>query len=591
MLDDRPDLADVVYGTVSLSPYRSYRLVASGVVAEVYLDNISEFWEADAVYCLDSPGYQWYCGDPGELFQGGYTGDGVLGIFWPCLSSGVLNTARCWTDELGFSFTEPVPFWAVDGMTGGVPPANPAPPPLAADNVYEATIAGVSGPVDFVAWSWANVGSFAVDVYVAGESDRPLTYRMDTRFGLDRKPKDGLVDYFNTPAQVDPGVWRVELDLPGCDRRRTYSFKVDGDPVKVKKKATGTYVWEARTEGKFRVSATAGATTFASDVVVQDWLIVGLGDSMGSGEGNPDQVAPAPRWQSKRCDRSARSFEALAATDIEEADRRTSVTFVHLACSGAGITAGLLGPYEGINFSDRAPLAAQLSAAKRLAGRREIDAVVISIGVNEARFADVVKFCLLQEDCANQEYEGGQTLAVWLGGRMAALEDPDPTHPYALDLYQQLADALARAGVPKEHVYIPQYPNLLTDRNGDRCEYLVDVFPGESGTGAITRDEVDFLSSSFLTPLNAAVAKAAEDHGWRLIGGVEKAFRGHGYCAGDARWIRTLEDSLVFQGDGNGTLHPNLEGHYQIANLLTPLLDADFYPNGVSGGPPRLPQP
>ena len=40
-------------------------------------------------------------------------------------------------------------------------------------------------------------------------------------------------------------------------------------------------------------------------------------------------------WQDRRCHRSARAGIAQAALELEQLDPHTSVTFVHLACSGA----------------------------------------------------------------------------------------------------------------------------------------------------------------------------------------------------------------------------------------------------------------
>jgi len=71
-------------------------------------------------------------------------------------------------------------------------------------------------------------------------------------------------------------------------------------------------------------------------VKLEDFLIVGLGDSNASGEGNPDVPGLArPLWEDFRCDRSAQSYQARAASAIEKASDHSSVTFVHLACSGA----------------------------------------------------------------------------------------------------------------------------------------------------------------------------------------------------------------------------------------------------------------
>lgn len=122
---------------------------------------------------------------------------------------------------------------------------------------------------------------------------------------------------------------------------------------------------------------------------VSERLIVGLGDSYASGEGNPDQptrwravkaVADAPRvfmpssadWQSRdrmglwdrrsegpladvpaaadaqwwdnSCHRSLLSQQALAALGYAAADRHRRVIFLSFACSGATIFDGVAGP-------------------------------------------------------------------------------------------------------------------------------------------------------------------------------------------------------------------------------------------------------
>ena len=127
-------------------------------------------------------------------------------------------------------------------------------------------------------------------------------------------------------------------------------------------------------------------------IELRDYLIVSLGDSFASGEGSPDRKGSydvnipstadyvlgaavttherrPPLWQDPRCDRSARSAHALLAKKIEDADVHSSVTFVSLACSGAGIDKGLLGPYAGSQPPAGAgPLPAQVDALTGLVG-------------------------------------------------------------------------------------------------------------------------------------------------------------------------------------------------------------------------------
>ncbi|NIP81261.1 MAG: hypothetical protein GWM90_19420, partial [Gemmatimonadetes bacterium] len=100
------------------------------------------------------------------------------------------------------------------------------------------------------------------------------------------------------------------------------------------------------------------------------------------------QAGFAPEtWDHPACHRSANAAPARAALALEAADPRTSVTFVHLACSGAQMEGG------------RAPVEEQIRWADQLIGDREIDAVLLSIGGNDAGFADLAFGCAVQEPC------------------------------------------------------------------------------------------------------------------------------------------------------------------------------------------------
>ena len=106
------------------------------------------------------------------------------------------------------------------------------------------------------------------------------------------------------------------------------------------------------------------------------------------------------QWQNKRCHRSAQSGQARAAQMIEEADPHTSVTFVHVACSGGRIYEALLDTYDGIVFRpEDEPLRAQIDRVAELADDAEIDALFVSIGGNDINFSTVVEACVLARDC------------------------------------------------------------------------------------------------------------------------------------------------------------------------------------------------
>jgi hypothetical protein len=137
-------------------------------------------------------------------------------------------------------------------------------------------------------------------------------------------------------------------------------------------------------------------------VKVTDLLIVGMGDSFGSGEGNPDVpirfsperavdygdpkkaplyggyparigswrqigdrdfIAENARWMDQACHRSMYSNQLRAALQLAVEDPQRAVTFVGLACSGAEVTAGLFLRYKGNEWVPNPPDLSQISAA------------------------------------------------------------------------------------------------------------------------------------------------------------------------------------------------------------------------------------
>lgn len=324
-----------------------------------------------------------------------------------------------------------------------------------------------------------------------------------------------------------------------------------------------------------------------------------------------------PSWQDEQCHRSMLAGQVQAAFAIEQADPRSSVTLLHLACSGAQIIEGLLGSYGGVEPSKGSPLDPQvLSAALQLEGR-EIDALLVSIGGNDANFSPIVIACMTQEPCHATSYEH-QTLAqlnayalcaaasvfsegcgdyfqeisIVGGGTSAAdlfvsgIGNLAPR--YAL-LASELASRFPDVTRQPSRVYITEYPDASLDERGDLCGPRPDrldpfvnlpgLSPGEwlwAGE-TVTRDH-----------LNAQVAAAAAEHGWTLVDGIYDGFAGHGYCS-DSAWFVRLQQSLRRQGDKNGTLHPNQEGHAHVGARLADTVRPHFYTDGDMSSP-RAPQ-
>jgi lysophospholipase L1-like esterase len=150
------------------------------------------------------------------------------------------------------------------------------------------------------------------------------------------------------------------------------------------------------------VSVEIGGRLIAEEEArVTDLLIVGLGDSFASGEGNPDVpvrfspdrtadygigpgkvplfgyparvgewkqigdrkfIAEGARWHDQACHRSLYSHQLRAALQLAVEDAHRAVTFIGFACSGAETTFGLFLAYRGNEWVPNPPNLPQISA-------------------------------------------------------------------------------------------------------------------------------------------------------------------------------------------------------------------------------------
>jgi GDSL-like lipase/acylhydrolase family protein len=393
------------------------------------------------------------------------------------------------------------------------------------------------------------------------------------------------------PGEVKEGPWEVDLRVAdaACGADAVRHWSVDGEPIEPQPAGPCKFKHQFPREGSHmvRLEATVGAARLSQEqeVKVNDWLIVSLGDSVASGEAVPD-VPDFGRaiWQSVRCHRSARAGPAQAAKLIEEDDRQSSVTFVHLACSGATIPRGLLGPYAGAEPVAGEPLLeAQVDELNRVAERREVDAVLLSVAANDIHFGDMVRFCAAVpgRNCFEQPLPrkfGGDGIRKAGDVIHDSLESLD-------DRYAEL-DAAISPRIPRSRIHIVEYFDPTHGADGEHCKRLL---------GFASTPEPELAESRMLKPLNEAVAAAAARHGWTLVTGVAAAYRDHGYCAGRRAWVTTLTRSATslggtIAGRFLGTLHPNQAGHEATAALIAASLERDFFPGRTFQARPE-PQP
>ena len=495
--------------------------------------------------------------------------------------------------------------------------------------------------------------------------------------------EDGLPDNSAVaPTVVTPATWRVHLDacsFAATSEIREYRWRVTEE--------TGPREWPTSTCETDVDLATLGReypvevrmtdadyfTMVASTTATpRDFLVVAMGDSYGSGEGNPERVkdesyspfdaltifykmicgdpvptaciaagvlntvlqllspvvggvevamelmmvhdweggptdawGPALRsspatWANRRCHRSGFSGQAQAAAALERDDPHSSVTFLHVACSGALLgdlqpgpggpdpkKGGILTPYDGAEPPGGVlPLPSQIEQVQKLIGmdagkpRRVIDSLLVSIGGNDMGFADVITACLASVDCHVDDDKENGGRGIYYNG-LATL----PTG------YDVLADALRDdlglgAADQQSNVILSGYPDILRNEQDQPCK---DVFQFEpiAGSSLMEDDEAYWASNIVGTGLNNVVRDSASHHSWRfveMLNGLRGTDAsgdpvGHGYCAGELSWMRTIAQSVQLQGNYKGGFHPNRFGHqayqrayYSSANGLHALL-------------------
>lgn len=311
-------------------------------------------------------------------------------------------------------------------------------------------------------------------------------------------------------------------------------------------------------------------------LAVQDLLVASIGDSMASGEGNPDQDIAgkdAPLWTDTRTHRSLHSGHAQVAVALENPHH--SVTFLSFAASGAKIGEGLLGEYDGIEDTTggKNPLPGQVKALADAIASRRIDHLLITAGLNNLGIGDdgfssvITAFILPLVPLPSLVNEFADTAKDAVIEKLSDLGS----------LYDQLAWGLSRALHGRvRQALITEYPADIFQPRPD----LGGLRQGCDALVAITDSEGDFLFEKG-KELNAIIQGAAQRHGWVFVAGIMKAFQdksesdfGHGYCS-PASWYVGVEESKSRQGNEDGTIHPNQHGQKAIRDRILATMRAN----------------
>jgi GDSL-like Lipase/Acylhydrolase family len=358
------------------------------------------------------------------------------------------------------------------------------------------------------------------------------------------------------------------------------------------------------------------AMTAGAQPTAQDRVIVSIGDSYASGEGNPNvpygtflapgsgiecvttSSSPPAQWTDAGCHRSEKNGPTFFAQLLKNAFPASATSFQSFACSGATIESGLLGnqnlSYATVLgtttvFDAREPqvdAVARFACAKNPAGSPDcgvgvvqpIDVLIISVGGNDAGLADMIRNCLVNDkpptslDPSNPECPYGD-FGSQLPGNLAGLPGK----------YDALAQAIkSKLGPAVKAVWLTEYPDPTRYSEQGYCSLFNDatIFPGV--TIKLTPGEASRVRRYFIQPLQLIMRDAAARNGWTYVAGIAADSVGHGACANaDTRWFRTEGDAYCqeganvmgatwygFDGISSGFLHPNENGHHAYAGWM-----------------------
>lgn len=313
--------------------------------------------------------------------------------------------------------------------------------------------------------------------------------------------------------------------------------------------------------------------TYESVIQLKDLLIIALGDSFTSGEGNPDVYGVTddenwcenvtlgeganqifntefdmkidPVWLEPLAHRSLKSPSALLAKKLEEEDKRSVITFLNLGVSGAKILKGLIYAQQPAWQSS-----GQIDEAKRAINGRQVHGVYISIGINDIGGpGGGISSLIATAAYPFSDFNDNESAK----NAFEELENLDA-------LYERLNSEI-RSKLNPKNIFLYEVPiNIFRNSDGKI----------ESGCGALRNISVDdaVVLDRIGTELNLRINLACEKNQWTYIDNVVSAFKGHGYCATSANsWYRAATTSCKIQGDINGTIHPNENGHKKIASI------------------------
>jgi hypothetical protein len=330
-----------------------------------------------------------------------------------------------------------------------------------------------------------------------------------------------------------------------------------------------------------------------TEIAVRDLLIAGLGDSVASGEGNPDRAialaddgfcfrsylgtataqyyrpsragykggraceAPdflqvwqrqSALWFNSPCHRSLYSYQTRTALALAVRYQHVAVTFLPLACTGATIADGLFGsqrarecpPTKSGDGGCRGTVNAQLTelrnaftAAQRRQPDRKLDLVLLSIGANDINFSGLVADVIVDTPTERELFRRGGVIGSVDDSRAALARDLPQG-------FGKLREALKPLVGDLSHVVYVSYANpaLLDGAPCPGGPAGFDIHPSFNAQPRRLANVAGFVQNEFLPQLKAlALCQSGvlcrDPRGDRMtfVDAHQAPFANHGFCA------------------------------------------------------------
>jgi|GEM_PF-3686395 len=337
-----------------------------------------------------------------------------------------------------------------------------------------------------------------------------------------------------------------------------------------------------------------GVAVEAIPVKVRDRLIVGLGDSYASGEGNPDIPASftegktdpdflfdlnwrrTPRkdegsevgWLDRRCHRSMYSYQFKAALQLALEEPRRAVTYVTYSCSGA-TTDHIINkrkkPIEGGSWvvPQRDALKAVLEGGE--GEPRKVDYLLLSTGGNDIGFSKFVAYIVTSGAALRIVGRGLNEESIKKKGskiKEVLFEDKDKGNYSRLhsELLGPDGVRFRRCEVEKtcDAILLTTYPDILLDEKERECQADRGEFDIPFGKDSKRGKRLKRVRDFIFTPLRAVQKDPGirSALGWTVVDGHYDFYLRQGFCAQNPRRKSEPGEQFVMPSRRDGEWEP-----------------------------------